>query len=33
VLPVAATSTSVTADAGEIWLMELNGSVAEFKWK
>lgn len=26
-------STSVTADGTEVWLVELNGSVDEFKWK
>lgn len=26
-------SSSVTADQGEVWMMQLDGSVAEFKWQ
>jgi len=30
-IPVA--SSAVAADAGEVWLLEIDGSVGEFKWK
>jgi hypothetical protein len=26
-------SSSVAADRGEVWMIQLDGSVAEFKWK
>jgi hypothetical protein len=30
---IASPSSSVTAAENEIWLMQLTGSAAEFKWK
>lgn len=30
---IPVTSVAVEADAGEVWLMEIDGSVSEFKWQ